>query len=191
MSCKNVNICYTQSNLTKKVVIDKSTRMALKHQPTSSTYDSYKDIITSHHYFISTENKVWTEFNFCRTFFELNYDYKKQFLGTSKAKCDEDLRKRARMKGPSKKEHQDMIKLKKMYRYLSINNNFMYVDQWNPIAKIAMTMWQNKVKSDMQSIHDRFTIPSVIQYFAGDKLHKMVYSEILVSNNEWWIKIID
>ena len=33
----------------------------------------------------------------------------KQFLGTIKAKCDEDARRRARMKGPNKKEHQEMI----------------------------------------------------------------------------------
>ena len=41
-----------------EVTPDKSTRMVLKHQSTSRVYDSYKDMITSHHYFISTENKV-------------------------------------------------------------------------------------------------------------------------------------
>ena len=40
--------------------IVKSTRMALKQQPYSSRrqYKSYEDMIESHHYFISTENKV-------------------------------------------------------------------------------------------------------------------------------------
>ena len=40
------------------VILDKSTRMALKYQPTRRKYDSYKDMVASHHYFISTENKV-------------------------------------------------------------------------------------------------------------------------------------
>ena len=40
-----------------------------------------------------------------------------------------------------KKEHEDMKELRKMHRHLSINDNSMYVDQWCPIAKIAMTMW--------------------------------------------------
>ena len=53
----------------KNVVLDKSTRMALKHRPTSRQYDIYKDMIASHHNFISTENKVQDEHNFCRTFF--------------------------------------------------------------------------------------------------------------------------
>ena len=64
----------------------------------------------------------------------------KQILGTIKAKCDEDARRRARMKGLRQTQHQGMIELRKMYRHLSINDNFMYVNQWCPIAKIAMTM---------------------------------------------------
>ena len=48
-----------------------------------------------------------------------------------------------------------------------------------------MTMWQNKVKSDVQSIQDRFAIPVAIQYYAGDKLPREAYKiEIIVSNNE-------
>ena len=50
------------------------------------------------------------------------------------------------------------------------------MNQWCQIAKIAMTMWQNKVKSDIQSIQDRFPIPIAIQYFAGDKLPTKVYT---------------
>ena len=57
------------------------------------------------------------------------------------------------------KEHQDMIELTKMHRHLSINDSSMYVNQWCLIAKIGMTMWQNKVKSDVQFIQDRFAIP--------------------------------
>ena len=53
------------------------------------------------------------------------------------------------MKGSNKKEHQDMTELKKLHRHLSINENSMYVDQWCPIAKIVMTMWQYKVKRDV------------------------------------------
>ena len=79
--------------------------MALRHQPTRRQYDSYEDIIASHHYFISIENKVQAEHNFRRTFFELNHDYMKQFLGAIKAKCDENSQRRARMKGPRQKEH--------------------------------------------------------------------------------------
>ena len=48
-----------------------------------------------------------------KTLFELNWNYKKQFLGTIKAKCDEDARRRAIMKGTRQKEHQDMIELRK------------------------------------------------------------------------------
>ena len=73
----------------------------------------------------------------------------KQFLVTVKVKCDEDERKRARMKGRNENEHHDMIEFRKMYRHLSINDNSMSMNQWCPIAKIAMTMWQNKVKSDV------------------------------------------
>ena len=104
----------------KDVVLNKSTRLSLKHQPTSRTYDSYKDMIVSHHHFISIENKVLGEHNFRRTFFELNHDYVKQFLGTIKAKCDEDARRRARLKGPRQNEHQDMVKLRKIHRHLSL-----------------------------------------------------------------------
>ena len=57
-----------------------------------------------------------------------------------------------------------MIELRKMHCHLSINDNSMYVNQLCPIAKIAMTMWKNKVKYDMQSIQDRFAIPIAIQY---------------------------
>ena len=127
----------------KHVVLDKSTRMTLRRQPTQSSirqYESYKAMIASHHYFISTENKVQAEHDFCRTLFELNNDYMKQFLGTIKAKCDEDARRTARLKGPRQKDHQNMIELKKMHRHLSINDNSMYVNQWCPIAEIAMTM---------------------------------------------------
>ena len=60
-------------------------------------------MIVSHHYFLSTENKAQVAHDFRRTFFELNHHYMKQFLGAIKAKCDEDARRRARMKGPSKK----------------------------------------------------------------------------------------
>ena len=119
-------------------------------------------MIESHHYFISTENKVRVEHDFRRTFFELNHDDVKQFLGIIKAKCDEDESRRATMKGPSKKEHQDMTELRKIYFLLSINDNPMHLNQWCPIAKIAITMWQNKVKSDVQSIQDRFAIPVAI-----------------------------
>ena len=42
----------------KNKILDKSTRMALRHQPANRTYDNYKDMIASHHYFISAENKV-------------------------------------------------------------------------------------------------------------------------------------
>ena len=113
----------------KIVVLDKSTRIALRHQPTDRTYDSHEYMIVSHHHFISTENKVLAEHNFRRTFFELNHDYMKPFLGTIKAKCDEDARRRARLVGPRQKEHQDMIALRKMHRNLSINDNSMYVNQ--------------------------------------------------------------
>ena len=72
----------------------------------------------------------------------------------------------------------------------------MYVNQWCPIAKIAMTMWQNKLKSDVQSIQDRFAIPIVIQYFAGDKLPRKAYTEkfsFLTMNHEskFWTRHID
>ena len=63
-------------------MLDKSTRMALRHQPTSMTNDTYEDMIASH-YFVSIGNKVRAQHNFCRTFFELNHDYMKQFLGKS------------------------------------------------------------------------------------------------------------
>ena len=101
------------------VRLDKSTRIALRHQPTSSTYDSCKDMIKSCYYFISTENKVQTEHNFCRTYFRLNYDYMKQFLGTIKAKYDEDAHRRARLAVPRKKEDKDLL----------INNNSMHINQ--------------------------------------------------------------
>ena len=91
------------------VRLDKSTRMALKHQPRQ--HENYEDMIAFHHYFISTENEVRAALNFCRAFFELNYNYMKQFLGTIKAKCDEDAQRRARLKRPRKKEHQEMIEL--------------------------------------------------------------------------------
>ena len=51
---------------------------------------------------------------------------------------------------------------KNIHHHVSINDNSMYVNQWCTIAQIAMTMWQNKVKSDVQSIQDRFTIPIAI-----------------------------
>ena len=38
--------------------------MALRRQPTNGTYDSYEDMIASHHYFIPTENKIQAEYNF-------------------------------------------------------------------------------------------------------------------------------
>ena len=41
----------------------------------------------------------------------------KQFLGTIKAKCDEDACRRPRMIGPRQKEHQDMIELRTMHRH--------------------------------------------------------------------------
>ena len=65
----------------------------------------------------------------------------KQLLGTIKAKYDEYTRRRARMKGPINEEHQDMIEHRTMHRYLSINDNSMYVNQWCPISKTVMTMW--------------------------------------------------
>ena len=43
----------------------------------------------------------------------------KQFLGTIKAKCDEDAHRRARLTQPRKKEHKGMIELRKMHRHLS------------------------------------------------------------------------
>ena len=89
--------------------------MALKHQPTSTQYDSYDDMIASHHYYVSIENKVQADHNFCRTFFELNHDYMKQFLGTLQAKCDEGARRRTKLKGPRQKEHQHMIELRIMH----------------------------------------------------------------------------
>ena len=52
----------------------------------------------------------------------------------------------------------------------------MYVNQWRPIAKIAMTMCQNKVKNDVQSIQDRFAIPVVIQYYTRDKPPRKAYT---------------
>ena len=52
----------------------------------------------------------------------------------------------------------------------------MYVNQWCPIANLAMTMWQNKVKSDEQFIQDRFAIPIAFQYFAGDKLPRKAFT---------------
>ena len=73
----------------------------------------------------------------------------KLFLGTIKAMCDEDARKRVKLKWPRHKEHQDMIELRNMHRHLSTNDNSMYVYQWCQIAKIAMTIWQNKVQKDM------------------------------------------
>ena len=88
----------------------------------------------------------------------------KQFLGEIKAKFEEDAYIRARRKGP-KKEHQDMTELRKMHRHLSINDNSNFVNQWCPIARIAMTMLQNTVKSDVQSIQDRFAVPIAISYF--------------------------
>ena len=36
-----------------------------------------------------------------------------------------------------------------MHRHLSMNDNSKYANQWCPIAKVAMTIWQNKVKSDV------------------------------------------
>ena len=56
-----------------------------------------------------------------------------------------------------------MIELRKMHRHLLQNDNSMFVNQWCPIDKIDMTMWQNKMKSDVQSIQDRFAIPILIQ----------------------------
>ena len=56
-------------------------------------------------------------------FFELNLDYMKQFLSTIKAKCDVDESRRARTNWPNKKEHQNMMELRKIHRCLSINDN--------------------------------------------------------------------
>ena len=72
----------------------------------------------------------------------------------------------------------------------------MYVNQWCPIAKIAMTMWQNKVESDVQSIQDRYAIPIGIEYFAGDKLPRKAYRvkfSFLTMNHESkkWIRHLD
>ena len=106
-------------------------------------------MISSHHYFISTKNKVQAKHNFRRIFSQSNHDYMKQFLGTIKAKYDEDSCRRVRLAGPRQKEHQDMIELRKIHLHLSINDNSLYVNQWCPIAKIAMTMWHNKVKRDV------------------------------------------
>ena len=173
--------------LKTNVVLDKSNRIALRHQHTDSAYDSYEDRIASHPYFISTGNKAQEVHNFCRTFFELNHNYMKQFLGTIKAKCDEDISRSARMQGPRQNEHQDMIELRKVYRQLSMNDINTYLNQWCPSAKIAMTMWQNKVKSDMYSIQDRFAISIAIQYFAGDKLPRKTYTvkfSFLTPNHE-------
>ena len=50
--------------------------------------------------------KTKSEQNIRRMFFELNYDYMKQFLCTIKAKSDEDVHRRARMKEPNKKNIQ-------------------------------------------------------------------------------------
>ena len=50
-----------------------------------------------------------------------------------------------------KKEYEDIIERRKMHSHSSLNDNAIYVNQWCPIAKMAMTMWQNKVKSDVQS----------------------------------------
>ena len=57
-------------------------------------------------------------------------------------------------------------------------------------------MWQNKVKSDMQSIQDRFAMPVAIQYFAGDKLPRKVYTvkfSFLTMNHESkiWTRHLD
>ena len=65
-------------------------------------------MIESHHFFISTENKVRATHNFRTIFFELSNNYMKQFLGEIKAKFEEYARIRARRKGPKQKEHQDM-----------------------------------------------------------------------------------
>ena len=63
----------------------------------------------------------------------------------------------------------------------------MYVNQWCQIAKIAMTIQQNKIKSDVQSIQDRFAIPFAIQYYSGNKLSRKAYtvkSSFLTMNDE-------
>ena len=83
-----------------------------------------------------------------------------------------------------------------MHRHLSINDNSNFVNQWCPIARIAMTMWQNTVKKDVQSIQDRFAIPIAIKYFDGVKVPRKAYTvkfSFLTMNHEskFWIRQLD
>ena len=85
-----------------------------------------------------------------------------------------------------------MNELRKIY-HLSQNDNCMYMNQWCPIAKIAMTMWQNNLKSDVQSFLDRFAIPIAIQYYTGNKLpkdaHTMKFLFLIMSHeSKFWTR---
>ena len=72
----------------------------------------------------------------------------------------------------------------------------MYVNQWYPISKTALTMWQNKVKRAAQFIQDGFAIPIAIQYYAGDKLPRKAYTvkfSFLTMNHKskFWTRHLD
>ena len=143
------------------VLLKKSTNMPLKFQGRKSQYKKFDDMIASHHYYISTQDSPRTKENFHKTFFELDAEYMKRFLQAIKSKI-ENNRISTRQ---TNRETEPMIELKKMHHHLTNNYNSLFVNQWIPIAELAMPIWEKKLTQDEKVIQDRFAVPIAISYF--------------------------
>ena len=136
-----------------------------KKQHKFKNYQKYEDMIESHHYYVSTSNKVGKPENFNKTFFEFENEYAKTFFKSVKSIIDDKNyinKKTSGMDDDEMKKH--MNELKKMYNHLSNNDSHHYVNKWIEIAELAKPIWKKKLAEDKNEIRNMYGIPIKLKY---------------------------
>ena len=63
---------------------------------------------------------------------------------------------------------------------MTITNGIEYIDEWTPIAKLAMPMWKNKIAKDQKTIYDEFEVPIAIKYCSDTRKIKRSRAPYLI-----------
>ena len=171
------------------IFLDPHTNMALPDQK-----DDYgniikeEDMIASHHYFVSIDASKRTDKNFRKTFFELNKEsFMNGYLTNIKKliqKNEETLLTRLENNTISdrqaKQRKRELNELKDFEKKLTITDDIEYIDEWTPIAKLAMPMWKNKIAKDQKTIYDLFAVPMVLRYCSDTRKVKRSKAPYLI-----------
>ena len=80
----------------------------------------------------------------------------------------------------AKQRKRDINKLKDFEKKLTITNDIEYIDEWTPIAKLAMPMWKNKIAKDQKMIYDLFEVPIAIKYCSDTRKVKRSKASYLI-----------